>query len=93
MRDTFKALLAAAALIAGLTAATTVFAQGQPAAKEQAAPGMMQGQGMMGQQGDGMMKMMTRMSEMMETCTKMMQAKAQQHAPQRLTHPALGKWC
>ncbi|MGF6227512.1 uncharacterized protein HemX [Inquilinus ginsengisoli] len=84
MRDTFKALVAAAALVAGLTAATTVFGQEQktptqpPAAHDQAEPGMMQGEGMMGHQGDGMMKMMTQMSEMMENCNKMMQTKAQQ---------------
>jgi hypothetical protein len=39
---------------------------------------MMQGEGMMGHQGDGMMKMMMQMSEMMENCNKMMQTKAQQ---------------
>jgi hypothetical protein len=83
MRNTLKAVLTAAALVTGLAAATTVFAEGQPnpaglpAATEPAAPGMMQ--------GDGMMKMMTRMSEMMESCNKMMQAKAQQ--PDHVTEP------
>jgi len=82
MRNRFNALLGAATFAIGLTGATTVFAQAEktpaqpPAAKEQAAPGMMEGQGMMGQQGDGMMKMMTQMSEMMDSCNKMMQAKA-----------------
>ena len=63
-----------------------------PAAHEQNMPAMKQGEGMgmgmMGEhgkgtmgQGDDMMpmaKMMTQMSEMMENCNKMMQAKAQQ---------------
>lgn len=82
MRNRFNAVLAAATLAIGLTGAASVFAQqgqqtpAQPPAGGQAAPGMMQGQGMMGQQGDGMMpmmNMMTQMSQMMETCNKMMQ--------------------
>lgn len=85
MRNRFNALLAATTFAIGLTGAATVFAQdqqtpAQPPAKEQAAPGMMQGEGMMGQQGEGMMpmmKMMTQMSEMMESCNKMMQSKTQ----------------
>jgi len=77
MRNRINALLAVTALAIGLTGAVPVFAQAQqtpaqsPAAKEQAAPGMMQ--------GEGMMPMMAQMSEMMESCNKMMQAKA---APQ-----------
>ncbi len=84
MRNRFNAVLAASAFAISVTGAATVFAQdqktpAQPPAAEQAAPGMMQGHGMMGQQGEGMMpmmKMMTQMSEMMENCSKMMQSKA-----------------
>ena len=93
MRNRFNALLAATTFAIGLTGAATVYAQGQqtptqpPAVKEQAAPGMMQGHDMMGQQGDGMMKMMTQMNDMMESCNKMMQSKAtpqdQGTAPQK----------
>jgi hypothetical protein len=85
MRNHLSTLLVATAFVAGLTG--TVFAQGQqqapaqpPTTPDQPMGDMIQGQGMMGQQGDGMMpmmKMMTQMSEMMENCNKMMQSKAQ----------------
>jgi hypothetical protein len=70
--------LAATALVIGLGG--TVFAQqGQqipaqpPATSDQPTGGMMEGHGMMGQRGDGMMPMMGQMRQMMETCNKMMQ--------------------
>ncbi|WP_051247800.1 hypothetical protein [Inquilinus limosus] len=89
MRNRFHALLGVATLAIGLTAAASVFAQGQQApAQPPAAPDHPMGGMMQGQQGDGMMpmmKMMTQMSEMMENCNKMMQSKVQDQgmAPQK----------
>jgi len=79
MRNRINALLAATTLAIGPTGAATVFAQGQQAPAQPPATPDQPMEGMMGQQGQGMKPMMAQMSEMMESCNKMMQAKA---APQ-----------
>ncbi|MBI4184448.1 MAG: hypothetical protein HY521_10660 [Proteobacteria bacterium] len=66
MRKSPKTLAVAAALVAALAAATTLYAH-----ESQDSGGSMMGPDMMGQ-GD-MMGMMGRMSVMMETCNRMMQ--------------------
>lgn len=63
MRRSMKALAAAAALVAGLAVAPTLFAH-----ESQESAGSMMGHGMMGQGG-----MMDGMSGMMESCSSMMQ--------------------
>jgi hypothetical protein len=68
MRNARKFTLATGTLIAAL-AATGLAAQDQSPAQTQQAPMMGQGQGIM-----PMMGMMQQMNQMMETCTKMMQA-------------------
>lgn len=81
MRKTLKIAVAASALMVGVWAAPTLFAQ---QTTQETAPqgGMMQGQGeMMGQGMMGMMNMMQQMSRMMGACTKMMEGMAQQTPP------------
>lgn len=68
MRKSTK-ILAAAAMIAGLAIAPTLFAQSLGNAGERRP---MMENGMMGQ--GGMMNMMGRMSRMMESCNTMMQS-------------------
>jgi hypothetical protein len=71
------ALLAVAAMLGGLTAATTVFAQSSvPPSQPPAPQGMMGGgqggmTGMMGQMNPDQMKQMTRM---VENCNRMMES-------------------
>ncbi len=67
MRKSIKALAIASAIIASLAAAPALYAHDS----EESGDSMM-GSGMMGQ--GGMMNMMGRMNEMMETCNKMMQS-------------------
>lgn len=70
MRKNWNGLVAASTLLAGLAAATALYAQDEPATRQNP---MSQG-GMM-QDGRGMMNMMNmtgQMGEMMETCNKMM---------------------
>ncbi|WP_157505384.1 hypothetical protein [Geminicoccus roseus] len=70
MRYSMKLLAVAATLVAGLAGANALHAQDAPTSNDK--PDSMMGSGMMG--NDGMMKMMSRMSEMMENCNNMMQA-------------------
>ena len=82
MRTNLNTLLGAAAIVTVLASGPTVYAA--ETQNQQGSGGMMQGgQGGMMQGGQGgMMNMMGQMSQMMETCNKMMQGMAQHHAPE-----------
>ena len=72
MRNTTKLLAAASMLAAISLAAPSLYAQGEkPPSGSPSGPGMMR-DGMMGQGGMGMMQQMT---QMMESCNKMMSAR------------------
>ena len=72
-------LLAAAAMLGGLPAATTVFAD-----EANPSPQMRSAQGMTGDHG-GMMNMMGQMSRMAENCNRMMESL--NNAPNRQPAP------
>ncbi len=78
MKTNLKTLVAAAALIAGIGAASAVYAH-----EDEKSSGSMMGQGgmMQGNPGNmtGMMNMMGQMSTMMESCNKMMQGMTKKH--------------
>ena len=78
MKTNLKTLVATAALIAGIGAASAVYAH-----EDQESSGSMMGQGGMMQGSPGnmmnMMNMMGQMSTMMETCNKMMQGMMEKH--------------
>jgi hypothetical protein len=76
MRHSMKTMVVAATLITSLAAASTIYAQ--ESAKPGNVPVPMMAPGMMDQ--DSMMKMMNQMSQMMENCSRMMQAKVDQGA-------------
>ena len=86
MKTNLKTLVAAAALIAGIGAASAVYAH-----EDEASSGSMMGQGgmMQGNPGNmmGMMNMMGQMSTMMETCNKMMQGMMEKHEQSPDTPP------
>ncbi len=78
MRKSLKALFVASAFVAGIAAAPTLYAHDSQASQGSTMGlGMMGGGSMMG--GGNMMNMMSQMSEMMETCNKMMQDMTQRH--------------
>lgn len=76
MRKNWNGLVAASTLLAGLAAATALYAQDEPATRQNpmGQSGMMQdGRGMMDKMNMmGQMGQMGQMGEMMETCNKMM---------------------
>ncbi len=75
MKTNLKTLVATAALIAGIGAASAVYAH-----EDEASSGSMMGQGGMMQGSPGnMMNMMGQMSTMMESCNKMMQGMMEKH--------------
>lgn len=69
MRKKAKTLIATTALVAGIAAATSLYAD--DSGNRGGHGGMMMGPGMMDQ--GGMMPMMEQMSEMMDQCSQMMQ--------------------
>ncbi len=78
MKTNLKTLVAAAALITGIGAASAGYAH-----EDEESSGSMMGQGgmMQGNPGNktGMMNMMGQMSTMMETCNEMMQGMMEKH--------------
>ncbi len=68
MRKSLKALIVASAFVAGIAAAPTLYAHDSQDSQDSQGSGMMGGGNMMSQ-----------MSEMMETCNKMMQDMTQRH--------------
>jgi hypothetical protein len=80
MKTNLKTLVVAAALIAGIGAASAVYAHG-----DEESSGSMMGQGGMMQGNPG--NMMGQMSTMMETCNKMMQGMAKKHEQSPEAHP------
>ncbi len=79
MRKSLKALIVASTFAAAIAAAPTLSAhETQNPQGPTIGQGMM-GQGMMG--SGGKMSMMGQMSQMMETCNKMMQGAMEKHDP------------
>jgi hypothetical protein len=82
MSRTLKLALSAGALAAALGASSLAAQEQTPQKPQSDSPNMMQDGGMTSDDGMmPMMGMMQQMSEMMEACTKMMQAKAGEQAP------------
>jgi periplasmic protein CpxP/Spy len=90
MHKCLTTLLIAGALGGSLAAATAVMAEEPEQAPgrmmEQGMPGMM-GQGMMGEGMMPMMGMMGEMREMMQTCTRMMQAMLNEEPREHMQPP------
>ncbi len=92
MKTNLKTLVATASLIAGIGAASAVYAHED----EKSSGSMMDQGGMMQGSPDnmmsgghmmGMMNMMGQMSTMMETCNKMMQGMMEKHEQSPEAHP------